>query len=518
MPHFHFSGLILEKMQRLVSALEDPRTPLTMVFTTFLAVVIIRNIFEGYATGLGVDPYPYVHYTLFYLTVALSIVALFHFLIKEQVVKLIRVVFSSFIFLIIAPLADLIILRGKRYSMSYLLPGVHEDILLRYFTFFGDFRPVGTPMNGGGLIGITPGIRIEIAIVLVFSAFFIFLKTKSHIRTLVGVIALYTVIFTYLAFPYVTGAIGSLIPYFAKYTQPLFIHIYTLLSLLLGVFLSYRASPYIFLILIGDIRLFRLLHYLGFFVLGVMLGMPNMNNTVPVVGFILLPLSVAFAWVFSVMTNNIADIEIDRISNTDRPLVAGTIDPALYQRISWFFLVLAFFTSLVVDKRASYLILVFISVYFVYSMPPLRLKRVPILSKMAIGINTFIMTVLGLTFVTNSSMLTFPGRIGWFIVVSFTLAANLIDIKDYAGDKAAGIMTLPSVLGLRRAKHVISLFIVGTYVWGYLLIKKPLFIPVVATFSVLELYLINRKDYSDRQAIGVYLLSIIVIGLLLIFR
>jgi 4-hydroxybenzoate polyprenyltransferase len=43
--------------------------------------------------------------------------------------------------------------------------------------------------------------------------------------------------------------------------------------------------------------------------------------------------SLIFAVVFAVANNNIYDIEIDKISNKDRPLIEGKVDINIYKKI-----------------------------------------------------------------------------------------------------------------------------------------------------------------------------------------
>ena len=517
MTQFLSTSSILKKIQKVFTDLEDSSTPLSLVLATFLAIITLRNIFEGYATSIGIAPYSFVHFSLFYIALALSIITLFYLTTKEQVTKLIRVILPSFTILLLPPLIDLIVSKGNRYQMSYLLPEFHENILFRYFTFYSEFNSGKIKTMGIGPAGITPGIRIEIALALIASSFYMLFKTRSKIRTFIGIVTLYSIIFTFCAFPFITASLAALIPSFSKYSEHIFIQIYTLISLVLCAILSYYAAPNITLALLRDIRPLRLIHYLGFFIFGILLGISTTNKAT-ILGCTLLTFAIALAWIFSVMTNNFADIAIDHISNPERPLIAGSIDPTLYQRIYWIIFILILITSWVISAHSMYLILGFTAVYFVYSMPPLRLKRVPILSKLAIGINTLLMAVLGFTYVTGSLIHAFPQKIGWFILISFSLAGNLIDIKDYEGDKAAKIMTLPTILGLPRAKLIISFLVAATYAWAYILINKPLFAPICTSFALLEFYLINKNNYRDKEAIGAYILSIIVIGLLLTIR
>ncbi len=116
--------------------------------------------------------------------------------------------------------------------------------------------------------------------------------------------------------------------------------------------------------------------------------------------------------------------------------------------------------------------------YFLYSMPPLQLKRVTFFSKLLISLNSLILVLLGQLF--HSGDFGLPLNIIIFFFVCVTATLNFIDLKDYEGDKNAGIKTLPVALGLDRSKKVIGLFFFISYMTAGLAFSNSLILLPIA--------------------------------------
>jgi 4-hydroxybenzoate polyprenyltransferase len=136
--------------------------------------------------------------------------------------------------------------------------------------------------------------------------------------------------------------------------------------------------------------------------------------------------------------------------------------------------------------------------YYVYSVPPIRFKRALLFSKSVIGFNSFAMVVLGFVLV-QQNMMGFNKSIVWIYIFGITLAANFIDLKDVSGDKAAGILTLPVWIGLKRAKLFVSVALFFLSLSFYFIFNDPLLLPVCLISGGLYVYLVNKKAYHDRQ-------------------
>ncbi|HEC94350.1 MAG TPA: hypothetical protein ENI45_00100, partial [Thermoplasmatales archaeon] len=169
---------------------------------------------------------------------------------------------------------------------------------------------------------------------------------------------------------------------------------------------------------------------------------------------------------------------------------------------------LAVIYSTAINHVTLFLILLYMGNYFLYSAPPLRFKRIPFFSKLFLSLNSLMLVILGYYFVTGFTSL-FPVEVILFFVVGYTAAVNFIDLKDYEGDREAGIKTIPTILGLRKGKLVIGSFFPILYTVAILYLKNNLLIPVAAGAGILQFLLINRRNYDERLVFVVYLLSLL---------
>jgi len=260
-------------------------------------------------------------------------------------------------------------------------------------------------------------------------------------------------------------------------------------------------------IIVADIRLTRMLHY----ILAILFGVAFAGNrgTIFVNGetyylFIFSCASLVFAIIFSIITNNIEDIEIDKISNPERPLPMGLIDIKTYKKYAILFLVLTLIFSYICGMLIFILINAFTLIYYVYSMPPLKIKRVPFFSKFCISLNTLLMSLAGFSIV-NCEITAFPLKYVMFYLILLTPAINFIDIKDYEGDKKNGIKTLPVVMGLRASKILTGLFFIIAYS-----VASIEFAPA-AIGGIILFFLITRKNYREDYVFYVYLTGLTIL-------
>ena len=149
-------------------------------------------------------------------------------------------------------------------------------------------------------------------------------------------------------------------------------------------------------------------------------------------------------------------------------------------------------------------------------MSPFRLKRVPIFSKLAISLNSFILMFMGYLSIYSHSpertlfaMKNFPDNFIYYVFFSF-LALNFIDIKDYKGDKTAGIKTIPTIFGEKKGKQIIGLFFIINYISLFFFFSLQFYlIPILISIALLQYYFINKKQYDERYIFMLYFISLI---------
>jgi 4-hydroxybenzoate polyprenyltransferase len=226
--------------------------------------------------------------------------------------------------------------------------------------------------------------------------------------------------------------------------------------------------------------------------------------------FVFTIFSIVMAWLFSVITNNIEDRNIDSVSNRERPSVTEKIPSEFYKTTGWIVLLLSVISAISANFSILFLIFLFMGNYFLYSMPPVRFKRVPFFSKIIPSINSFIILLTGYVFLCDS-LRFFPGEIIFFFLIFVTASMNFIDIKDYEGDKKGGIKTLPVLMGLEKSKILIGLFFLISYIAAYYLLDFPPYGYLLIIPGLIQFFLINRKNYSEEPLFIVYFITLILI-------
>lgn len=254
--------------------------------------------------------------------------------------------------------------------------------------------------------------------------------------------------------------------------------------------------------LILDSRPGRILHYyvvflFGFFLYSNSLSQLEQQSTETWIKIGLFLPALAYAAIFAIVSNNKEDIEIDKISNKNRPLVQGSVNPKRYVYSALLFLACSLILSAWLGMEYLLVIIGLSLVYFVYSCKPFRLKRFVIFAKVLIGLNTLISTVGG--FVASGGMLAdFPVFWAVFILVPISLMANFVDLKDLHGDKAAGIKTLPVLWGERPTKWFLSVFILLAYAMVTVYFQQWWIALLILPTCAIHLLLLFRKPYQEK--------------------
>ncbi|MFZ4401895.1 MAG: UbiA family prenyltransferase [Bacteroidales bacterium] len=506
---------------QLIEKIENSKVPIGNYILTFIFIILIRCFFELISSASYFPLSTALHFIVFTISVCLSLIVLFTFFSKTPVIKVAKIVLIGFVILIFPPLFDLLFSLGNKTVMGYNLLNLEINPFLSFITFFGKYDK----------IGITLGIKIEICLVLFFSFLYFYYKT-NFLKALLSVFVEYIVLFLFLSTPFLLKPFYSIFRLYIDYPfhdlDYDFVYVFSFLSLLFLCYIFYKTNKQYFFAIIKDIRLERTLHYIFVFILGIVIARkilfsPFVYNTISFWGFIFSIISIIFAWLFSVITNNIVDLKIDKISNPLRPSVQKIIPIKKYNQLAVLFLFLSIYTAAIVSWKFVFLVSIFIGGYYLYSIPPLRLKRVLLFSKFIIGFNSLIIFVYGYEYFTlfstaikepgnnNIFLINFPISMYVVFLIGFSLCSNLIDIKDYEGDKHAKITTLPGVLGFRLSKIITGVFFLLFYLLLYFKIPKLEYYIPLCFIGLFQLFLFIRKKHNEKLIFLAYLFSLIIV-------
>ena len=505
---------------------------------SFVGIVLIRTFFEQFSNPQNgrfavIDVATIVHYTVFYIAAVVSISVILYIFAKTDTRETLTLATLGLPIIITPPIIDLLYAGVGGHVMTYFfVPG--QELLTRFFTFWG----------GHIEIGITLGIQIEIFLVMVFCFTYVYIATKNLRRSIGAAFTFYFVIFLFVSVPSLFALIGpegsntsttvfeqifssriiidNIHPSFGASKLALFdlgfnkvmTGIFTIITILLVQLFFFLTAKEKVIAVIKNSRPERIFHFFLLFIFGAALAYKAdwFANWIDVMTYLLTFAAFKSAWIFSVCQNDIHDEEIDRISNPNRPLISKTLskkDLILVSKLSIFSAFLCAYTA---SSYAVFFVLLFTLVYFIYSNPPFRLKRFVLVNSFLVSLACLSVTMAGFFAVsTEKSLLTFPPSLVLAIIVIFTAAANVKDIKDMEGDRAAGIKTLPVILGLKKSKMLIA------GVMCFFILYTPLYfdfssltIPSIAT-SALLWYFINKEKYIEWKVFAIYMLYLILL-------
>jgi hypothetical protein len=405
---------MLKKIEKIIENIEKYPLSLTKWLVAFFSLVVLRLLGEHLVNGLS-DYSPSFFIGSFLVTLlffSFSFILVLLFLAaytKEPVQKAANLLLWGFFLIISPPIIDKI-WCGARKCWSFYTFDSLKGLGLRFLTFFGDSPTVG----------ITYGVRVEVALAVLFLAIYVFLKTKKIVKSLFGGLIAYAILFVLGSFPAwisflvlspekkilsiegfdVAGLFLSSAKLFSIENQDPLNNLNVKMNLIYGL-LVVAAVAFFFWVswrekfwaVVKNIRWIQIFIHGGLVLAGAGLGAfyfpGNMNlrigqslaeNFFPALVLANLVLAAVFAWLAAVFINDCVDVGIDRETNKRRPLATGAMEKEEYIELFWLSFVLSLVLALAVGVKFFLLILSYQIIGWVYSARPFRLKRFPIVA------------------------------------------------------------------------------------------------------------------------------------------
>jgi 4-hydroxybenzoate polyprenyltransferase len=536
-------------LAKLIGNIEEAQISFSQAVLGFIGIISIRFFLENFSSPTAgfpavPDGLTMVHYALFYAGAFLSTTLVLRIFIPD-ITKISKVILCILPVMWLPPILDLVLSHGAGYPMAYVFAS--GSALWHDFLTIG-----GTPLFGG----VTPGIKTEMVIILFGIASYIFIKTKSVFRAVAGILVGYCTVFVWLAFPSMMAlfagfagvrlaaspaylligqfAASHILPRLVQPTETLsyvaatgtlfnagMAYVYYLLDTLLFVGWAIAYRPHFLKEYLRNCRPERVTNFLFLICVGAAVaikvgqGQP-FGNWVDILSFIILLIAYFCAWIFAVGVNDIVDVEIDRISNQGRPLVTDKIKEGEMSSANIFFFLWSLGGAFLVGYWAFFTMILFTAAYYIYSAPPLRLKRVPIVATFLISLASLAATVAGFYFASPVQFASaFPIRLLALIIIFFTLVTNIKDIKDVDGDRATGIATIPTIFKRSVGRTIVGAMLAVAFLSvPVILASGAVFIPSLIA-AALGYYFVVADPYSERRIFLLYFLYAIIIGFIL---
>ncbi len=477
---------------------------------------------------------------LFFLFSFVVFIIFLQFVTKESLKKIANIILWGQWLIIFPPIIDKIIFGKEKFWSFYILDSFHE-IIKRFFLFFGE-----NPQ-----IGITYGTRIEVAVSSVLVGVYLFFKTKKFSWFISGSFLSYLILFLMGVLPsflgflilsfsgmplfsieshHLAGFFLSPLEIFDFSTKDVRVAIHYKMSLfiapLLFLSLAILEAKYSFLkfkSLFKNIRFPQMIFNGGLFFIGVSLAWKNFPQNLSfsffeILSLINLLLAIFCAWYFSVLTNDLADVEIDKITNSDRPLIKKILTVDEFQDLAIVFASLSLIFSLVVNPKSFLLILAYLLITLIYSFYPFRLKRFLGVSSFVASFASLILLLLGYCLVSEGQSLTgFDWRMGFFLFGAYFLMLPIKDLKDIEGDKKAGVATIGTWLGEERARIFLGLVLWLLFISAIFILKENRLSLWSLVFGVVGFWLMINPKIKPRQ-LTVWIISLVFLYGIIILK
>jgi geranylgeranylglycerol-phosphate geranylgeranyltransferase len=515
-------------MQKIESFLRDSAVNVVSWLAGFSGILLVRFFLESISSptysGVGATDAPtLLHYYLFFLVSAFVLMLFFWFALPSWRGILPQFSVLAFTVVILGPLVDFVLSGGSGFRMAYMFE-MPTKLVSPLFTFFGSsFQS-----------GITLGMRLEFLLILLGTFWLLCKKGKSLIKALLWTLLLYLIIFSLVSLPSIVS-IGSgngptaflmdsvvrsasfannlhgtlLYGYAGRAFEIGFNFLMGKILFLLAFTLMcswfYLSAKEKLVAVVKNSRPERVIAYFISVALGVLLANllypPLYFNWTDWLSVIVLLLAFYLSWVFAVCVNDIVDEDIDAVSNADRPLIQRILTTEDLRYSALISLVASLLAGYLSGYYAFFSILAFTALYYVYSAPPTRFKRIPFFATFLIGLCNLSAFVAGYFFLSaDKDLRALPAGAIVLVTLFYSLLPNIRDLKDIEGDKKAGIKTVPVLFGkkvtgiLSGSAYLLVPFLTGIY-WLHALSIPACYLTY--RFSI-------RKSYVERPLFAIY--------------
>ena len=176
----------------------------------------------------------------------------------------------------------------------------------------------------------------------------------------------------------------------------------------------------------------------------------SLGHPFDILGIIMAAAAIFLSFESAVIFNDIYDYHVDCVSNPNRPLVSKAVPFNEYKLLGGVFLVLALMIAISINPTFFMLVLVYNLAAFLYSAPPVRLRKYIGVSNLLLAFIFLLTFYAGTTVIIPDFMLAnVPSHISIGLLVCFFLALtkadNIQTLSTVMSPKVGNIVTVACV-------------------------------------------------------------------------
>lgn len=222
-----------------------------------------------------------------------------------------------------------------------------------------------------------------------------------------------------------------------------------------------------------------------------------------VLGLVPVILSLSFTVLALNSLNQVYDIELDTVSKPNRPIPSKRVSIKEAKGVSIFFYLLALLFSILVNQWFFLLIIGFVVVSILYSLPPVRLRRLPF---SALIFGSLFYAVIPFLSAWLVSFEVFPIVFFLFFWLIGVIMSSTKDFEDVEADKKFGIVNLCTVFGPRKALKIIfvsfPLLVLSLFFLSFFCFVDQKYIwPSVISLLVLIAWILSYKELDSKKPV-----------------
>lgn len=456
------------------------------IFKGLTTIIIVRSIVESlleesHTVAIGDDFYAavlggahvYISWLCLFVCIGIIVSIYVSLTLKHS---LLLVLYCSPVIMIV-PLLDYFTNGGAsiRYGATY------SDLLYNYTHLFSPFAHIHM---------VSTGVRVEVFLVTT-AAFLVTLSLgKSLIRAIAFALTIYSTIFVFGYLPALHLELPGLGP--SESCISMYLPVVCILLSAVAICLGREHSAW------HGLALYllypsRLMFYLFIMIFGMIFALERAgtikvaldNGTIS--RLVLAIASITLLFIYSKLTNDAQDRDIDLVSNPRRLVATGAILPAEASRVGTLFVLPSCVFGLAADQFFVFLWLTILASCVIYSQPPFRMRRFYPFGHLLLSFIGTSVFVAGATLVASKDVFHVADlpRLAAYIFLCFFFLSPIKDLKDIDGDPEGGVMNIYNTIQFPKTISLLAIM-------GFLIML------------ILALRLIGAFSFVVYTMIGVY--------------
>jgi len=515
---------MLQKIDSFFARIDSDKTPLAYWLASLLAIILIRNLMEGVLDQSHAVAQPavfFINHPLAYMFLFLGLAIILRTATKVRTAGIVKVLTVLFALILLVPVIDFVQSSGQWGGISYLF-GDANYLANNFVTSYGDSA-------------VTTGQKLEGAIFGSLLLIYALIRTKSYLKTIAVAVSSYCLLFFIASLPsfvymFSAALFGNplhqqmLLPggefnkeLFSEYVSPdigaLMLSLIVALEAVVLFAVSDRRS---FGFIMRALRPIRMFHYWFLGIFGMFLGFSLANTGLSPRDFIFalsFLLSAAFLYSSASLMNDLFDNDLHKRLR----LAKSEVKPSLIKYSCICALVLSLLIAQGICAELAVIMACIASLAFLYSAPPFRLKRYPLIASLTLASCALMAVLAGFSvFAREATVGLFPPNVALAVMVAYTLGTNYKDLKDIKTDKMDRTYTIPVLLGEKRGKIAVGAMLAISFLSVPAILGiQTLFLPALLA-SLLSAIIIWRgmsEVYLRTMHLGYILLVIYLASL-----